>query len=226
MQQRSVFKIRRARSPRAFTLIELLVVIAIIGILAALIFPTLSKMEERGHGATCTANLRQIGSALLLYAGDENGRFPLAGNVVPYGSVDADTGRPGWTEQLEPYLGTGRKIFVCPSSSKRIKTNKTYSYFLGTHATYLDSGGQKPLELVRIKSPSRYILGGDISRTGTEDDADKDDMRQNVAFPASGSVAFHQGRANLLFADGGVRSFEKFDSEQMEISYEGTGFTY
>lgn len=207
-------------------MIELLVVIAIIGILAALIFPTLSKMEERGHGATCTANLRQIGSALLLYAGEENGRFPLAGNVVPYGSVDANTGRPGWTEQLEPYLETGRKIFVCPSSSKRIKTNKFYSYFLGTHATYLDSGGSQPLELVRIKSPSRYILGGDISRTGTEDDADKDDMRQNVAFPASGSVAFHQGRANLLFADGGVRSFEKFDSEQMEISYEGAGFTY
>jgi len=60
----------------AFTLIELLVVIAIIGILAALLLPVLSAAKRRAAQATCTNNLKQLGTGMVMYIDDNHGTFP------------------------------------------------------------------------------------------------------------------------------------------------------
>ncbi len=70
---------------RAFTLIELLTVIAIIGVMAAILIPTVGKVREMARVSTTTSNLRQAGQALLAYVADNRDRLP--GSSGPGGSV-------------------------------------------------------------------------------------------------------------------------------------------
>jgi prepilin-type N-terminal cleavage/methylation domain-containing protein/prepilin-type processing-associated H-X9-DG protein len=64
------------RGEAAFTLVELLVVIAIIGILAALLLPTLASAKERAKRLQCMSNLRQVNMALRMYADSNGEKFP------------------------------------------------------------------------------------------------------------------------------------------------------
>ena len=59
-----------------FTLIELLTVIAIIGILAAIIIPTVGTVREKAQRAVDSNNIREVLKAAQIYAGDNNDRLP------------------------------------------------------------------------------------------------------------------------------------------------------
>jgi len=64
------------RSNRAFTLIELLVVIAIIAILAAMLLPALTSAKSKAQRLACMNNIKQLGTAWIMYAGESSGRIP------------------------------------------------------------------------------------------------------------------------------------------------------
>lgn len=67
---------RRVSARRAFTLTELLTVIAIIGVLAAILIPTVGKARASAAKATCASHLRHLITASHLFANDHKKLLP------------------------------------------------------------------------------------------------------------------------------------------------------
>lgn len=90
----------------AFTLIELLVVIAIIAILAAILLPVLYKAQLRAQTIRDINNNKEIGTAVIMYAGDSSDRPPPL-NTDAYPPPNPEpVGVQWWFE----YLANGKYV--------------------------------------------------------------------------------------------------------------------
>jgi len=120
---------------RGFTLIELLVVIAIIAILAAILFPVFAQAREQARKSTCQSNMKQMGTAVMMYVQDYDETYPQAGITDPEGDNRINAGSPNdpwpncegwpcvgangdttWAARIIPYT-KNYGIFKCPSAN-------------------------------------------------------------------------------------------------------------
>lgn len=119
-----------SKKASAFTLIELLVVIAIIAILAAILFPVLSRARDAAKKTASINNTKQQALAHIMYAGDADDLFaPGIDENQRVNGVDV-TGT--WIARLQPYV-KNFDIFISPNA-----TNQRRPVLSGTGLT---SGG-------------------------------------------------------------------------------------
>jgi prepilin-type N-terminal cleavage/methylation domain-containing protein/prepilin-type processing-associated H-X9-DG protein len=121
---------------RGFTLIELLVVIAIIGILAALLMPTLSRTKATAQQTSCLNNLRQLQIGWVLYGDEHNNIMPLCDCFNTSFSANMSTSN-AWVSgdatasadlayikagTLYPYVGNP-EVYHCPTDRSLVQNS-------------------------------------------------------------------------------------------------------
>ncbi|MGQ9731654.1 MAG: type II secretion system protein, partial [Candidatus Zipacnadales bacterium] len=124
------------RRNQGFTLIELMIVIAIIAILAAILFPVFNSARRKSLQASCVSNLRQLTTAMKMYAQDSDDRFPYA--------LYADPQRSAWGDVIFQGYVSNDQIYDCPAGNLRMDrltgVNVAQSRFIRAYEGYAGVG--------------------------------------------------------------------------------------
>jgi len=197
---------------RGFTLVELLVVIAIIAILIAIFLPALNRAKEKGNQVKCLSNMRQLGTAAMMYFQDNKGRVPEVIRWVP------PPGGAGPEGALMKYHGKGKStaLYLCPSDDPRShRTPYPFSYTANWHIFYYqDSVSIKNVS--KIRNSSQKIMLIDESSETVDDPiwapenwaidrqnmlSNRHDKRNENARSTNPEVSLRAGNGNVIFAD-------------------------
>ncbi|MEI6499816.1 MAG: DUF1559 domain-containing protein [Armatimonadota bacterium] len=179
------------RPRHGFTLIELLVVIAIIAILAAILFPVFAKAREKARQASCMSNLKQIGTALVMYRSDYDeinccyricaSNDPLANNYYPIGGAGTPTDywwapydasvagnaapTANWNPGLLNSYFKNTQIFKCPSDTQW-QCGYCMSYISGSPTGVFTAGvGMIGMSDAAVSDPSNRLVVWDHANT-------------------------------------------------------------
>ncbi len=211
-------KFQRLRQ-RAFTLIELLVVIAIIAILAAMLLPALSRAKAHAKTIACLNNLRQWGTATLLYVADHDNYLPAEGSSTPgdsstntgwYVLLPAEMNLPRYVDmpwRKDPNVNPGKSIWICPANTRRSNGNNLFHYCLNENVNGTGDNNV-PTQLGSVRQVSRVVWMFDNGKIAAV--AQYNNVHSNL----------HNAGANFLFLDGHAARFR--NTEYYKNPYAGT----
>ncbi|WP_052362363.1 type II secretion system protein [Geminisphaera colitermitum] len=228
---------RTGKHRAAFTLIELLTVIAIIGILAAIIIPTVGKVRQTATRAQCISNLRQTGLAIISFANDNKDYLPggrgvgLRGTISPIVTIGSSADPYSLVTHIAPYImsnlpatagATARlDVLICPGRQRIMPiTGPQPSYLSNNGGAALAGGGKaRPLGYSdQLQLPRRMAEFASTSRTALIFDLD------NAIWKRLGATStdvpgnpVHGNVRNFLFADAHVQTITGNDYDPLLV---------
>ncbi len=198
-------------------------VIAIIAILAGLLLPVLGRAKGRAQGIGCTNNARQLSTAWQLYTDDNADRLvnnhgldqtqnelaSWVNNLEDWGLRDGNTNTLLVTEaKLGPYVNRAVGIYKCPSD-RSVAANgpRLRSYSMnslvgdpGILTNRFNPAWQQFFKSADFSTPAQVFVFID-----EHPDTINDGFFMNrLDEPKWGNLpaSYHNGAANLAFADG------------------------
>lgn len=192
----------------AFSLVELLAVIALLAVLATLLFPTVKTVFGKNEQTAALYQMKQIGVAFHLYAGDNDLKLP--------GRVDD---QDKWPRLLAAYLKDDLRVYASPGDPENYlkrgadplanAANNTSFIMNG----YNDLGAfEDPTVEVRLVGmpPSQVILLGTPKTGSRHFYMDILEGRHGNHVDVLNLKAFGDG-SNYLFTDGSARFIKAND---------------
>src|SRR5262249_39405378 len=153
----------------------------IIAILAAILFPVFAQAREKARSATCTSNVRQLGTAMMMYAQDYDEAYPPAFLYVQLPDCEkAVSGcwyRGGggelpvifWPQLLASYVGgisgSGGTVLGCPDGDpSRFEPFRPYTGHYGANdALLLHFSLHRTQSVAAVQDPAGTLAFGDAS---------------------------------------------------------------
>ena len=213
-------------------------VIAIIGILAAILLPTLAAAKRRVNRIKCVGNLKQIGTALTSFADDNSHMMPwfLSGSKLqihfPKGvGVSTIFGHAS----IKTSVGAATaKILLSPSDAERKGANDELSD--GVSDEYKDPGytqvnplamsyglceggdNLKPMTLLAL-TRNRDVYGGAMDFKGEASSrfvgVDEKSVADNIV------VGLKKGQGQMLLSDGSAHQASDADKNKFLVDHQG-----
>lgn len=159
-----------------FTLIELLVVIAIIAILVAILFPFFAQAREKARQTSCLSNMKQIGTATLMYMQDSDELMPIGYFYGPDASVPGGYRETIWHFIISPYMGEGHfdidnqggkkpAVRTCPSADNSSLLSYSMNQRVGGNGDATDGGWYYlPVAQADMTHVSETVIYGDSTQ--------------------------------------------------------------